>query len=116
MTPLRKTLIEITAGMADEPAQTMERLETYIKSLVITAKIETYQAIKAKIKTIPLGTMYEHIASEGRAYSLYCAGKSSYEVVDIVASEYPELDSDQIDKIVNDAKERFEESKNRHEL
>ena len=30
MTPLRKALIEITAGMADEPAQTMERLEQYI--------------------------------------------------------------------------------------
>lgn len=55
-------------------------------------------------------------SSELRALYLYQVGTHYTDIIEILADEYPELDTDQIDKIVNDAKEIFEEEKVRHEL
>lgn len=109
MKPIRKKLIELTANLADEPAKTIQDLEELIHTLVVKAKFETYQAISEKIANMEIGKIYQQVASEQRAYSLYCAGKHFTEIIEMLGDEYPELDSDQIEKIVNDAKERFDE-------
>ena len=94
MNPIRKRLIEITAQIADEPVKAMEELENFVK--------EREKAAYERGNGVAEG-------SEFRAYSLYCAGKHFTDIIEILADEYPELDADQIDTIVNDACERFKE-------
>lgn len=52
MTPIRKRLIEITAGLANDYAKTMDDLEIYVNSVIIAAKIEAYDSAIEKIKMI----------------------------------------------------------------
>ena len=77
----RTALIKILARNADEPQNTVDAIMN----------------------------LFREPSSESRAYSLYCAGKYGTEIAEILSEEYTELDADQIDKIVNDAKERYME-------
>ena len=109
MTQLRNDLIVITSRIPDEPAAAFEQLETYIKNLIIKAKVETYEAIMEKIKSIEIGKAIQRVNSESRAYSLYCAGKHGTQIAETLGDEYPELDYDQIASIILAAFERFTE-------
>ena len=116
MTQLRNDLIVITSRIADEPAAAFEQLETYIKNEIIKAKIETYDSIMRRVKEMDLSVASDTVSSEARAYDLYCIGNHSSDIAETLGDEFPELDGDQIAKIILDAWERYKENKVRHDL